>query len=106
MPEDTTQKETTFGARLKWAREQAGLTQGQAAKMLHFEKSEIIALETDQCGASRSLIEEFAVTYDVEINWLLLGTEREVDLSSLGSHVSAEDRESLRRVLARRRQDA
>lgn len=100
-------KEETLGARLTWARDTAGLSYSQAAKMLHMERFELIQLETDKCGASDNLINEMSVVYDVDTHWLKTGVERHLDtLPLLGHDVSDEDHESLRRIIARRRQDS
>lgn len=97
--------EETLGQRLAWARENAGLSQGQAAKRMHFEKSEIIALETDQCGASPALINEMGIVYDVSTHWLTTGEEREVVIPDQ-KWMSQDDAESLKRLFGRLRQNS
>lgn len=104
MPEDT-QKEETLGQRLTWARDTAGLSYSQAAKLLHMERFELIQLETNQCGASNALIDEMAVLYDVSTEWLTTGLEREVSIPEK-QWMSKDDAESLRRLFARMRQNS
>lgn len=105
MPEETTQQENTLGARLNWARDTAGLSYSQAAKILHMDRFELIQLETDKCGASDNLLNEMSIVYDVDLQWLKTGIEREVEMPKKQSWVSESDWASLCRLLARGRQD-
>ena len=92
-----------IAARLRLARERAGLSQGQAARLLSMHRPTITEIEA---GNRRLLAEElsrFADLYDVGVNWLLGRAEEEelvVQLAARGmSKLSDEDREKLMALL-------
>lgn len=65
--------------RLRDAREAAGLSQGQVAKLLGYHRPTISEIEA---GRRRVLADEaklFADTYGVSVDWLLTGTTQEFD---------------------------
>jgi transcriptional regulator with XRE-family HTH domain len=68
-----TQKEA-IAARLRLAREQAGLSQGQAAKLLEFHRPTISEIEAGRRTVSAEEVARFAKLYDVSIDWLASGT--------------------------------
>lgn len=105
MPEKTPVM-SFVGERLTWARETAGLSQSQLARKSSCTVSMIAEWEEDLCPVGYSIVFEMALICDVDPNWLATGTERPVDLSFLGQDVSEEDRETVRRVLARRYQNS
>lgn len=61
-----------IGLRLKLAREHAGLTQGQAAKILGMHRPSISEIEAGRRKVSAEELNLFAQTYGVEIQWLTL----------------------------------
>ena len=98
-------KSSDMGQRLAWAREQAGLTILQAATVTGIPSHIIQHIE----GGSRiimiGLIEAMTEAYDVDSKWVNTGIERDVVIPET-SILSIEEREDLRRLLARRRQTA
>ena len=62
-----------LAARLRWAREHAGLSQGQAAKMLGIHRPTISQIEGGQRSVKAEEIKTFAELYDVKEDWLLIG---------------------------------
>lgn len=73
---NTDSKGSAFGARLRLAREQAGLSQGQVAKMLNLKRPSISEAEAGRRKVSTEELVEFARIYGVSISWLA-GTEAE-----------------------------
>lgn len=95
-----------LGERLTWARQTAGLSIGQAARLLNLTSEQIIASESGDWPGMYAPAEAWCRVYDIDVHWLKTGIEREVDMSGLSAHVSDEDRESLRRLIARRWQNS
>lgn len=56
--------------RLRAAREQAGLSQGQVARMLGFNRPTISELEAGRRRVSGEELSTFSKTYGVSISWL------------------------------------
>ena len=56
--------------RLRIAREQAGLSQGQVAKMLNFHRPTISEIEAGRRKVSAEELAEFAKIYEVSTGWL------------------------------------
>ncbi len=74
----TDPKGAAIGARLRLAREQAGLSQGQVAKMLHLHRPSISEVEAGRRKVSAEELAEFAHIYGVSVSWLAsAGTEKE-----------------------------
>lgn len=59
--------------RLKAARIQAGLSQGQVAKLLNFQRPTISEIEAGRRKVSSEELVRFAEIYDVSISWLAAG---------------------------------
>jgi len=66
-------KRNDCASRLRWARENAGLSQGQAAKMLGFHRPTISQIEAGQRAVKVEELNKFAELYDVKEDWLLSG---------------------------------
>ena len=62
-----------IGRRLRWAREQAGLSQGQVAKMMGVHRPTISQIEAGQRGVRPDEITRFAQIYDVKEVWIING---------------------------------
>lgn len=58
------------GERLRLAREQAGLSQGQVARMLSMHRPTISEIEAGRRRVTAEELKEFAKIYDVSIAWL------------------------------------
>jgi len=71
--ESGTQKEA-IAARVRLAREQAGLSQGQVAKLLELHRPTISEIEAGRRRVSAEELAAFAKLYDVSIAWLATGT--------------------------------
>lgn len=65
--------ESTLPSRLRWAREQAGLSQGQVAKMLGVHRPTISSIESGERAVKAEEIVFFAETYDINTEWILRG---------------------------------
>jgi transcriptional regulator with XRE-family HTH domain len=59
-----------IAARLRAAREQAGLSQGQAAKKLDLQRPTISEIEAGRRKVAAEELSLFAEIYDVSVSWL------------------------------------
>jgi len=62
-----------IGKRLRWAREQAGLSQGQVAKLLDMHRPTISQLEAGDRSLKADEIAQFADLFDVKGDWISRG---------------------------------
>lgn len=71
--------------RLRIAREQAGLSQGQAMNLCDVHSQQISRYERGETEPGGVVLVKLAELYGVSIDWLLRGTEHDpgVDLSAL-----------------------
>lgn len=70
----------SLAARLRMAREQAGLSQTQVAKMLGVHRPTISQIEAGDRRVQADELKEFARIYDVSVEWLLGEGDKESDL--------------------------
>ncbi len=74
----TDEKSMAIAARLRLAREQAGLSQGQVAKMLHLHRPSISEAEAGRRKVSTEELVNLARIYGVSVSWLACAeSERE-----------------------------
>jgi transcriptional regulator with XRE-family HTH domain len=74
---DRQESRVNIAARLRQAREQAGLSQGQVARLMNIHRPTISEIEA---GRRRVTADEFtamAKLYDVSVSWLVEGTNEE-----------------------------
>ena|SRR5258708_3482648 len=74
------EKNKAIGERLRLARTQAGLSQGQVAKMLGLHRPSVSETEAGRRKASPQELVEFARIYHVSIDWLVGADTDETDL--------------------------
>lgn len=60
-----------IAARLRAAREQSGLSQGQVARMFGLQRPSISEIEAGRRKVSAEEIGRFAETYNVSVSWLM-----------------------------------
>ena len=65
-----------IGERLRWAREQAGLTQTQIARLLNYHRPTISQIEAGQRVVRPDEIARFASLYGVEETWIIHGDKQ------------------------------
>lgn len=63
----------SISERLRWAREQAGLSQGQVAKLLGVHRPTISTIESGERTVKAEEVSFFSETYGVEPDWILYG---------------------------------
>ena len=61
---------TTVASRLRMAREQAGLSQGQVAKLMKMHRPTISEIEAGRRKVSAEEIAQFSRLYDISVVWL------------------------------------
>ena len=64
-------KKELIANRLRAAREQAGLSQGQVAKMFDVKRPTISEIEAGRRNVTAEEVSNFAEIYRVSVNWLL-----------------------------------
>ena len=69
----TDNENKSIAARLKWAREQAGLSQGQVAKQLGVHRPTISQIESGDRKVRLDELDRFAEIYGVDRTWLMDG---------------------------------
>jgi transcriptional regulator with XRE-family HTH domain len=77
-----------IGARLRAAREEAGLSQGQTAKLLGIHRPTISEIEAGRRRVQADELSEFAKIYHVSVSWLL-GEEGGLDPHEKKARVAA-----------------
>lgn len=70
MASNSTER-SAIADRLRWAREQAGLSQGQVARLLGMHRPTISDLESGKRGLKADEVSQFTDIYDVRSQWLL-----------------------------------
>jgi len=72
---NSSKENTKIGARLRWAREQAGLSQGQVAKQLDLHRPTISQIEAGERAVKAEEVARFADLYEVDNDWILRGDD-------------------------------
>jgi transcriptional regulator with XRE-family HTH domain len=72
---DNAQNKKLIGGRLRWAREQAGLSQGQVAQKLSVHRPTISQIESGERNVRIEEMQQLAELYGVDENWLVKGDE-------------------------------
>lgn len=63
------------GSRLRWAREQAGLSQGQVAERIGVHRPTVSQLEAGKRNIRADEIASLAAMYDVREEWIVRGAD-------------------------------
>lgn len=92
--------------RLRSAREHAGLSQGQVAKLLGMHRPTISEIEAGRRKVSSDEISKFAEAYEVSVSWLTGEKGDDIDISvKLAARdlakLKPEDLEKIMRLLSR-----
>ena|SRR5579863_5286636 len=105
-------KRGEIGSRIRMAREMAGLSQGQVAKLMGLHRPSITEMEAGNRRVSTEELEQLAVHFDVSTSWLLGEDESEKpDQAKLQlaarelEKLKPEDLDRLMKVLAAIRQE-
>lgn len=76
---DELQVRQQIGERLRLAREQAGLSQGQAARKLDLHRPTVSEIEAGRRRLGAEEITQFAKLYGVDVNFIVTGGDVEAD---------------------------
>lgn len=90
-------KPEAIGQRLRWAREQAGLSQGQVARMLDYHRPTISQIEAGQRVVRPDEVARFADIYDVQEGWIIKGDAALEELSNPKIALAARELQKLRK---------
>lgn len=69
-----------LASRLRTAREHAGLSQGQVAKLLEMHRPTVTEIEAGRRKVTSDELSEFARIYEVSVTWLLGNDQDEDDI--------------------------
>ncbi len=90
-------KPSAVGERLRWAREQSGLTQSQVAKILEYHRPTISQIEAGQRVVRPDEIARFAQIYSVKEAWIIHGDSAFVDHPDARIELAARELAKLRK---------
>jgi transcriptional regulator with XRE-family HTH domain len=94
----TTDKDRSgLASRLKQAREMAGLSQGQVAKLLSMHRPSITEIEGGNRKVSADELAVFAATYDVSPTWLLGLTPEKLEINDPQLALAAREMSKLKK---------
>ena len=94
---------TAIGRRLALARQQAGLSQGQVAKLLGVHRPTISEMESGRRRVAADELAQLASIYSVDVTWLTSGTsggESEDRITLAARELSKLKPDDLDRVMA------
>jgi|LakWasMet21_HOW5_FD_contig_121_54360_length_3716_multi_4_in_0_out_0_2 transcriptional regulator with XRE-family HTH domain len=108
MNEPEEDKRTQVGSRLREARNMAGLSQGQVAKIMGMHRPTISEIEAGNRRVAAEELTKFAEIYDVTVSWLLAETAEKLETDDPRLQLAArelsklkpEDLDRLMRLLA------
>ncbi len=103
---DDSQQRTVIAERLKLAREQAGLSQGQVAVKLNWHRPTVSEIEAGRRRVAADEVGILAKLYGVDANWIITGDNIEADpaiqlAARVLSKMKKEDAEKLLKLLRR-----
>ena len=84
----TNDQRSAIASRLRLARDRAGLSQGQVAKMLGLHRPAVTEIEAGRRSVSAEELAEMARLYSVSVNWLTNETQ---DLAEDKLHLAARE---------------
>ena len=79
MASDSTMSRTAIAERLRMAREAAGLSQGQTAKLMHMHRPTVSEIEAGRRRLAAEELAGFAEAYGVSASWLLGESDEALD---------------------------
>jgi transcriptional regulator with XRE-family HTH domain len=82
--------------RLRLAREQAGLSQGQVARLLEMHRPTVTEIEAGRRSVSAQELARFAEVYAVDLDWLMGISDGVEGLRSAKARLAARELEKLR----------
>ena len=71
----TEDQHAAIGSRLRWAREQAGLSQGQVGRTLEMHRPTISEIEAGRRTVKATEVTQFSDLYDIKEDWILRGDD-------------------------------
>jgi transcriptional regulator with XRE-family HTH domain len=90
------EKYSTLGGRLREARNLAGLSQGQVARILGLHRPTVTEIEAGNRKVSAVELSKFAEAYDVTTSWLLAEVPDQLDASDPRLQLAARELSKLK----------
>src|SRR5438093_10214102 len=81
----------TVAARLRMAREMAGLSQAQVAKKLGLHRPSVTEMEAGRRSVTADELVVLADTYAVSVDWLTRGADAKIDLAQQRVELAARE---------------
>lgn len=103
---DEMEQRKAIAERLKLAREQAGLSQGQVAAKLDWHRPTVSEIEAGRRRVAADEAGRLAKLYGVDVNWIVTGDDSEADpaiqlAARVLSKLKREDAEKILKLLRR-----
>lgn len=103
---DELKQRKAIAERLKLAREQAGLSQGQVAEKLNWHRPTVSEVEAGRRRVAADELAQFAKLYGVDVNWIVTGDDIDADpaiqlAARVLSKLTKEDAEKILKLLRR-----
>ena len=92
----SSKKNSTLPERLRAAREAAGLSQGQVAKLMGMHRPTVSEIEAGNRRVSAEELSRFANHYDVKMSWLLGEASEGVEISDPKLQLAARELSKLK----------
>lgn len=89
-------QKAVIAERIRRAREMAGLSQGQVAKLLNLHRPSITALEAGNRKVSAEEISKFSELYKVDPSWLLGDGEDQLSINDSRLQLAARELKKLK----------
>lgn len=93
---EISEKRAIIADRVRKAREMAGLSQGQVAKLLGLHRPSITEAEAGKRKVSAEEISQFADLYKVDVSWLLGEGEDQIDVNDSKLQLAARNMKKLK----------
>lgn len=105
----THESQSNIHERLRSAREQAGLSQGQVAKLLEYHRPTISEIEAGRRKVTSEEVATFAALYDVSVAWLVNESQEHNPVAELAarelSKLRPQDLDKILRLLKSLKKD-
>lgn len=97
MGKNDVENQAELASRLRFARESAGLTQGQVAKLLSLHRPTISEIEAGRRKVAAAELSKLADVYGVPVDWLLSGGAGRDDLDDSLVEMAARELSKLKK---------
>jgi transcriptional regulator with XRE-family HTH domain len=97
MQKNENERASNIASKLRTARENAGLSQGQVAKLLNVHRPTISEIEAGRRKVSSEELVKFADLYSVSVGWLTLSNAEDEDAKQNRIQIAARELAKLKK---------